>query len=194
VAPPNLADRARYATTWGLLTHECGHAKHTAWKPPDDAPPATVEAAMLLEEPRMEAAQVRRRPDDRHWLRSSATNLILADTDALDPVRAPQMTKADAAHAAALLLARVDGGILTTKETAPVAAVVENILGADLLDELRGLWREALNTADDDADTMINLGRRWCKAIGADPDNPDPDPGASGDPDPFQVLSLVQKR
>ena len=72
------------------------------------------------------------------------------------------MTTADAAHTAALLLARVDGGILTAAETAPVAAVVENVLGADLLAELRGLWREALDTADDDADTMIDLGRRWC--------------------------------
>jgi hypothetical protein len=183
VDPTNLSDRARYATTWGLLTHECGHAKHTAWEPPDDAPPAVVEAAMLLEEPRMEAAQVRRRPDDRHWLRASATNLILADTDATDPARAPQMTKADAAHTAALVLARVDGGILTATETAPVAAVVETILGADLLDELRGLWREALRTADDDADTMMDLGRRWCDAIGTDPDNPNPDSGQSSDPD-----------
>ncbi|MFI7676432.1 VWA domain-containing protein [Actinophytocola sp. NPDC049390] len=184
VDPANLADRARYATTWGLLTHECGHAKHTAWDVPEGTPPAVAAAAMLLEEPRMEAAQVRRRPDDRHWLRASATNLILADTDATDPARAPKMTKADAAHTAALLLARVDGGILTATETAPVATVVESILGADLLAELRGLWQEALNTADDDADTMIDLGRRWCKAIGTDPDNPDPDPGASGDPDP----------
>jgi hypothetical protein len=189
VDPANLADRARYATTWGLLTHECGHAKHTAWEPPEDAPPAVVGAAMLLEEPRMEAAQIRRRPDDRHWLRASATNLILADTDATDPARAPQMTKADAAHTAALLLARVDGGVLTAAETAPVAAVVETILGADLLDELRGLWREALNTADDDVDAMIDLGRRWCDAIGTDPDNPDPDPGESGDPDPSGVPS-----
>ncbi|MFD8497309.1 VWA domain-containing protein [Amycolatopsis sp. NPDC059657] len=181
VDPANLADRARYATTWGLLTHECGHAKHTAWEPPDDVPPAVVEAAMLLEEPRMEAAQVRRRPDDRHWLRASATDLILADTDATDPARAPQMTKQDAARTAALLLARVDGGILTTAETAPVATVVETILGADLLTELRGLWREALRSADDDADAMIDLGRRWCAAIGTDPDNADPDPGSSGD-------------
>ena len=94
------------------------------------------------------------------------------------------MTTADAAHTAALLLARVDGGILTTAETAPVARVVETILGADLVAELRGLWREALDTADDDTDTMIDLGRRWCEAIGTDPDNPEPDPGTSGDPDP----------
>lgn len=183
VDPANLADRARYATTWGLLTHECGHAKHTTWDVPEGTPPAVAEAAMLLEEPRMEAAQVRRRPDDRLWLRASATNLILADTDATDPARAPQMTTADAAHTAALLLARVDGGILTATETAPVATVVESILGADLLAELRALWCEALDTADDDADTMIDLGRRWCAAVGTDPDNPNPDSGASGDAD-----------
>jgi len=191
VDPSNLSDRARYAITWGLLTHECGHAKHTVWEPPDDAPPAVVAAAMLLEEPRMEAAQVRRRPDDRHWLRASATNLILADIDVTDPARAPQMTTADAAQTAALLLARVDGGILTITETAPVAAVIETILGADLLAQLRGLWREALATADDDAETMIDLGRRWCQAIGTDPDNPDPDladaepSGGSGVPSPL---------
>ncbi|MDX3663683.1 hypothetical protein PV646_40920 [Streptomyces sp. ID05-26A] len=189
VDPADLSDRARYATTWGLLTHECGHAKHSVWEPPDGTPPAVLEAAMLLEEPRMEAAQVRRRPDDRHWLRASATNLILADTDATDPARAPQMTTADAARTAALVLARVDGGILTTAETAPIATVIETILGADLLGELRALWREALDTADDDAETMIDLGRRWCEAVGTDPDNPDPDPGASGDPDEAGVFS-----
>ncbi|QFZ18495.1 VWA domain-containing protein [Saccharothrix syringae] len=179
--PADLSDRARYATAWGLLTHECGHAKHTAWHPPENTPPGVVAAALLLEEPRMEAAHIRRRPDDRHWLRASATNLILADTDATDPARAPRMTTAHAAQTAALVLARVDGGILTATETASVAAVVEAILGADLLAELRGLWREALRTADDDAETMIDLGLRWCQAIGTDPDHPDPD--ASGDPD-----------
>ncbi|NRN65746.1 von Willebrand factor A [Kibdelosporangium sp. 4NS15] len=185
VDPANLADRARYATAWGLLTHECGHAKHTAWDAPEGTPPAVIAAAMLLEEPRMEAAQIRRRPDDRHWLRASATNLILADTDATDPARAPKMTTADAAHTAALVLARVDGGILTATETAPVATVVESILGADMLAELRALWREALRTADDDAEAMIGLGRRWCKVIGTDPDSPTPpDPASSSAPDP----------
>ncbi|USX56422.1 hypothetical protein [Lentzea sp. HUAS12] len=189
VDPANLADRARYATAWGLLTHECGHAKHSLWEPPDDAPPAVVDAAMLLEEPRMEAAHIRRRPDDRHWLRASATHLILADTAATDPARAPRMTKAHAAHTAALLLARTDGGILTVAETAPVAAVVESILGTELLDELHALWCEALDTADDDADTMMDLGRRWCEALGTDPDDPGPNGDAHGAPDPSGVPS-----
>jgi hypothetical protein len=183
VAPANLSDRPRYATTWGLLTHECGHAKHTAWDPPKDTPPAVADAAMLLEEPRMEAAQVRRRPDDRHWLRASARGIVAADLHLFaDPAHAPQMTRADAARAAALLLARVDGGILTRAEVAPVARVIEDVLGTDTLTKLHAVWRKALRTADDDGDTMLDLGRQWCEIVGTDPNNPDP--GATGTPDP----------
>ncbi|GAA0609723.1 hypothetical protein GCM10010174_28830 [Kutzneria viridogrisea] len=184
VTPANYSDRPRYGATWGLLTHECGHAKHTAWDPPQGTPPAVADAAMLLEEPRMEAAQVRRRPDDRHWLRASARDIILADLNPpTDPTRAPHMTKPDAARAAALLLARVDGGILTRAEVAPVARVVEDVLGTDTLAKLRAVWRKALRTADDDGDTMIDLGRQWCAIVGTDPNTP-PDPGAAGTPDP----------
>ena len=56
------------------------------WTPTPDAPPAAVGAAMLLEESRIEAAQTRRRPEDRHWLRAAASALILAD---LTPLRPP---------------------------------------------------------------------------------------------------------
>ncbi|CRK57630.1 hypothetical protein [Alloactinosynnema sp. L-07] len=184
VDPRNLSDRPRYATTWGLLTHECGHAKHTAWNPPTGTPPAVAEAANLLEEPRMEAAQVRRRPDDRHWLRASTRGIVAADLHLFaDPTHAPQMTRTDAARAAALLLARVDGGILTRAEVAPVAHAIDTVLGADTVNKLRAVWRAALTTADDDADTMIELGRQWCEIVGTDPPTPPPDP-ATGTPDP----------
>lgn len=168
-ATPHLvSDRARYATAWGLLVHECAHAAHSAWEPPKDAAPGAVDAAMLLEESRIEGAHIRRRPDDRHWLRASATNLILADTKADDPANAPAMTPRHAAQAAALLLARTDAGILTDTETAPVATTVETVLGPATLATLRDLWRQAHQVADDDADTMIDLGRRWCETIGDD--------------------------
>lgn len=77
--PADPADRTRYSTAWGLLTHECAHARHTRWNPPTGTPAGVAEAAMLLEESRIEAAQLRRHPDDRHWLRASARNLILGD-------------------------------------------------------------------------------------------------------------------
>ncbi|MER6901685.1 hypothetical protein ABT261_49095, partial [Amycolatopsis sp. NPDC000740] len=182
VAPHRVGDRRRYRTAWGLLTHECGHAKHSAWRAPEGAPPGAVAAADLLQETRMEAAQVRRRPVDRYWLRASAVNLILADTRANDPAAAPRMTAQDAARSAALLLARVDAGILTSREVARVSRVVRDVLGDGTLETLRDIWRAAHAAAD--SMRMIELGRRWCETVGADPDQsagaPDADPTANG--------------
>ncbi|GAB3445407.1 hypothetical protein [Actinophytocola sediminis] len=188
VDPANLSDRPRYAPAWGALTHECGHAKHTVWEPPDDAAPGVVAAAMLLEEPRMETAQIRRRPDDRHWLRACVKGIVAADlhlfsSTSTDPATAPQMTPADAARTAALLLGRADGGVLTHTEVAPVARVIQDVLGAETLGKLRAVWRTALRTADDDGQTMLDLGRQWCDILGTNPNTPtNPDP--SGTPDP----------
>ena len=79
------------------------------------------------------------------------------------------MTSTEAAQAAALLLGRVDAGILTDTETAPVAATVETVLGADTLAELRVLWWAALQLDDQDTAGVIELGRRWCETLGQDP-------------------------
>ena len=182
VAPHRVGDRRRYRTAWGLLTHECGHAKHSAWRVPDGAPPGAVAAADLLEETRMEAAQVRRRPCDRYWLRASATNLILADTRANDPAAAPEMTAQDAARSAALLLARVDAGILNRREVARVARAVRDVIGNGTLAKLRSIWRAAHATADDEGTRMVELGRRWCETIGTDPDQPPDTPGPNAAP------------
>ncbi len=193
VEPHRVGDRKRYRTAWGLLTHECGHARHSAWRAPDDAPPGAVAAADLLEETRMERAQVRRRRGDRYWLRASATNLILADTQAGYPAAGPKMTAQDAARSAALLLARVDAGILTRREVADVDRVVRDILGTDTLTTLRRIWRTAHRTADDDAKRMIELGRRWCDAIGTDPNQPPdaPDPTATGTGTPSPLAEAI---
>jgi hypothetical protein len=76
----------------------------------------------------------------------------------------------------------VDGGILTRAETTPAARTVETVLGPEKLGTLRALWREAFRVADDDTDAMLDLGRRWCEAVGPEPT---PDPAApSGTSDP----------
>ena len=73
--PARPSDRERYPATWGALTHEAAHAAHSRWAAaiPATAAPAWAEAAILLEESRIEARQLRRRPGDRRWLRASAT-------------------------------------------------------------------------------------------------------------------------
>ncbi|MFF2085427.1 hypothetical protein ACFVVM_16760 [Nocardia sp. NPDC058176] len=175
--PDRNSDRARYAAVWGAFVHECAHAKHSVWERPESADPAVVEAAMLLEESRIEAAQIRRRPDDRHWLRASATEIVLGDHGGAEAAAAIPPTPYAAAHTAALILGRVDGGVLDSAECAPTELVVESILGTDTLDKLRAIWREAHTVADDDAATMLELGRRWLDLVGPDP-HADPVPGS----------------
>lgn len=171
VTPHVMADRARYPVTWGMLVHECAHAAHSRWDTTTTGG-AVAEAAMVLEESRIEAAQIRRRPDDRYWLRAMARDIILADTKALDPAHGPAMTPADAARAAALTMARVDAGILNGHEVAPVARIAEQILGADKLAELRRIWQAAHQVEDTDTTTMLELARQWCHTLGTDPDGP----------------------
>ncbi|MWA02766.1 VWA domain-containing protein [Actinomadura sp. LD22] len=245
--PTRPADRHRYPILWGVLVHEAAHATHTRWEPPTGAPAAVFDAALALEESRIEAAQVRRRPADRSWLRAAASSLILADfftpttsthtaTAATAPATVPHgasgasatpatapgsgagasgtgsgasgavasgtvagaavttpgaaMTPWNAGRAAALLLARTDAGILTLAETAPLREVVVGVLGESRLSALSALWHIAHTTGDTDGEAMLELGRRWCRIIGARPDHPAPvpqpgTPGASGDPSPL---------
>ncbi|WP_433657977.1 vWA domain-containing protein [Nocardia sp. CA-128927] len=175
--PHRNSDRTRYAPTWGALTHECAHAQHSVWEPPMVADPAVVEVAMLLEESRIEGAHIRRRPDDRHWLRASATEFVIGDNGGPTGAAALPMNDYAAAHNAALLLGRVDAGILEPAEAAPAAAAIESVLGTDKLAQLRAIWREAHVTADDDATTMLDLARRWLDIVGPDP-HAEPDPGS----------------
>jgi VWA domain containing CoxE-like protein len=190
--PHRISDRKRYAATWGALTHECAHSKHTRWHAavPDDADPGAVDAALLLEEPRIERAQIRRRPDDRHWLRACVKTIVTGGLELDDPAFPSKMTPRDAAHTAALFLGRTDGGILTRGETAPVARAVETVLGAEKLAKLRAVWRAAFMVADDDTDAMIELGRQWCEIIGPHPDTTPPHlPDPSGTTDPSGIPS-----
>jgi hypothetical protein len=171
--PRRLADRERYPVLWGVLAHEAAHARHTRWQAPEEASAATVAAARLLEEPRAEACQLSRRPGDRRWLRASATELVLEGETPDETV-----TPWAAAQAAALVLGRVDASVLDPDEAAPLMAAVETALGRKRLAALREVWQAALQTADDDAEIMLGLGRRWCQVLGVDPDGPDPDDDA----------------
>jgi len=172
VDPTDPAQRPMYAAGWGLLVHEAAHARHTRW---DDrnAEPLALQAAELLEEPRIEARQLRRRPADRRWLHAATTKLILDQLDTHD-------TPWTAATAAALLLARADAGILTSNEVAPVRQQVVKVLGRKRLRKLEVIWRRALRTRDDDTAAMLEWGRRWCRILAVPPAGPLPAPVGTG--------------
>lgn len=158
-----------YPAAFGALIHEAAHAAHSAWSAAADTPRAAHAAAELLEEARIEARQITRRPADRRWLRACAIDLVLADLD-----EAGAEEKWAAAHCAALILGREDAGILEPTETRAAAIIAEDILGTDTLTALRTLWNEAFDVEDDDAGKMLELGRRWCATLGADPERPHP--------------------
>ncbi|WP_018640245.1 VWA domain-containing protein [Parafrankia elaeagni] len=203
-------DAKRYPALWGVLTHEGAHAAHTRWRTVAEANTPAGQAAALLEESRIEAAQIGRRPGDRRWLRAASTTIILPEIlpdpppdpstaagppspapgsapppGAPSPASAPPapMTRTAAAQAAALLLARADAGILTASETGPLEQVCTQILGDDLT-ELRRIWKAAQQVADDDSATMLHLGQQWVDIVGDDEDSPtDPNqPAPAGTP------------
>ncbi len=167
--PARNSDRNRYPAVWGALVHECAHAKHTVWRAPLLAHPEVVKAAKLLEESRIEAAQIRRRPDDRHWLRASATEIVIGDNGGKTAAAHLPRTAYAAAHNAALVLGRVDAGVLTESECAPLVREIESVLGTDTLEKLRAIWREAHTVADADTAAMLELGRRWFDIVGPEP-------------------------
>jgi hypothetical protein len=177
--PARPTDRDRYPALWGATIHECAHAAHTRWTPPPAAQAAWAEAALQLEESRIEAAQLTRRPGDRRWLRACAQTLVVQDFTA---AAAPPASNAEAGTAAALILARHDAGVLDAAECAPVEQAVTTAIGAAKLAALRKVWRTAQATPDTDARTMLKLGRRWCRILGIAPDQPAPAAGPAAGP------------
>ena len=107
--PANPADRERYPALWGATVHECAHAAHSRWRAPKGTDAAWSAAATALEESRIEARQVTRRPADRAWLRACTCQIVIGDFTA---AAAPPASAAEAGSAAALILAREDAGIL----------------------------------------------------------------------------------
>ncbi|WP_328463558.1 VWA domain-containing protein [Actinoplanes sp. NBC_00393] len=164
VADPRRAGHKKIVPTgYGLLVHGCAHAAHSHWVAPPGTAPILAEVAELLEESRAEGRQRGRRRTDRRWLRHMINVVV-------HPGVAPVDDPWHAGVLAALLLARVDARILTSKDVRGIRAAVTAVVGRPALRRLREVWREAHTVDDTDATTMIELARRWCEILGIDPD------------------------
>ncbi|MEU5626237.1 hypothetical protein [Streptomyces tendae] len=162
IHPRIVGDEERYPAAWGVFVHEAAHAAHSVWTQPAGADPRVVEAALLLEESRIEGAHLITRPTDRTYLRTSARTLVMPD------IAHPTLQGIEqAAAAAALTLGRRDVGILDAGETRAVADLCEKVLGANLLTTLTRIWTAAHQCADHDATTMLAHGKEWCDALDA---------------------------
>ncbi|MFF7337375.1 hypothetical protein ACFZAT_08525 [Streptomyces sp. NPDC008163] len=162
IHPRIVGDEERYPAAWGVFVHEAAHAAHSIWTPPAGADPRVVEAALLLEESRVEGAHLITRPTDRPYLRTSARTLVMPD------IAHPTLQGIEhAAGVAALILGRRDVGILDAGETRAVADLCEKVLGADLLATLTRIWSDVHQCADHDATTMLAHAQKWCDALDA---------------------------
>lgn len=160
IHPRIVGDEERYPAAWGVFVHEAAHAAHSVWTQPAGADPRVVEAALLLEESRVEGAHLITRPTDRTYLRTSARTLVMPD------IAHPTVQGIEhAAAVAALILGRRDVGILDAGETRAVADLCETVLGPDLLAALTRIWTAAHQCADHDATTMLAHGQDWCDAL-----------------------------
>ncbi|MCG7523032.1 VWA domain-containing protein [Streptomyces sp. OfavH-34-F] len=162
IHPRIVGDEERYPAAWGVFVHEAAHAAHSVWVAPAGADPRVVEAALLLEESRVEGAHLVTRPTDRPYLRTSARTLVMPD------IANPTFQGVEqAAAVAALILGRRDVGILDAGETRAVADLCESVLGLDLLTTLTRIWTAAHRCADHDATAMLTRGQEWCDALDA---------------------------
>ncbi|MCX4531057.1 hypothetical protein [Streptomyces sp. NBC_01669] len=160
IHPRIVGDEERYPAAWGVFVHEAAHAAHSVWTQPAGANPRVVEAALLLEESRVEGAHLITRPTDRTYLRTSARTLVMPD------IAHPTLQGIEhAAAVAALILGRRDVGILDAGETRAVADLCEKVLGANLLATLTRIWTAAHPCADHDATTMLAHAQNWCDAL-----------------------------
>ena len=118
LTPPRPTRPARLT---GNAIPPCGARRSTsartprtpAGAPPTGRTPPGAGAATALEESRIEARQVTRRPADRAWLRASTAQIVIRDFTA---AATPPASPAEAGSAAALILAREDAGILEPAE------------------------------------------------------------------------------
>ncbi|KUL31429.1 VWA domain-containing protein [Actinoplanes awajinensis] len=163
ITDPRKAGHKKIVPTgYGLLVHGAAHAAHSLWTTPPGTPPVLAEVAELLEESRAEGRQRGRRRADRRWLRH-IINIVV------HPGTAPVDDPWHAGVLAALLLARVDARILTSKDVRAIRAAVTTVIGKPRLHRLREIWKQAHTVDDHDAITMIRLARRWCEVLGIDP-------------------------
>ncbi|MCX4826759.1 VWA domain-containing protein [Streptomyces sp. NBC_01142] len=180
VDPLSISGRLRHPVIVGMSAHEAAHARSTRWGDWDtSAGRAVIRAAVLLEEPRIESRHLQERPGDRVFLRACASNIVLPAQRTASPL----YDRWRAAAGAALILGRVDAGVLTRAEAQPVSTAVEAVLGTDDLGALRALWQEVLTLDDGDQDGLLDVARRWVEVIGADADEDLPGVGcAAGEP------------
>ena len=154
----------------GAIYHEAMHAKHSTWDLVKAAEtlkdePSVLRALHLLEESRIERLGVTERPENRPFLRACALDIVLADMDD-EGIKKLSDTR-QAAHMAALSLARVDAGVLKDDDVLAIKTQITTIIPDETMDKLQHIWRQfqGIMYPEYDTERMYTLAREWDKIV-----------------------------
>jgi len=152
----------------GAIMHEAFHARYSLYDLAEAAKvlsPAEHRALMLLEESRIEAQGVADSPESLVFLRASAMELAIGDAE--EQLAADGAVTADAlATLVALVHGRVEAGILDDYEVTPILDLVDEKLGAPLVEKLRDITRRAQrHDAHRWPEPLYVLAREWAALV-----------------------------
>lgn len=131
----------------GVIYHEALHARYSGWEharfdelfKAKELTKREYDNFYLLEESRIEGLGASLMPKNRLFLRSSALKLSLGD---INEKIGEMSAVAVASNLAGLALARVTGGVLEPDDVYLIEEKVSEVLGVELLDQLRSIWTE----------------------------------------------------
>ncbi len=150
----------------GAIFHEALHARFSRWdlvKAKEELSDKEFEAINLLEESRIEAQGVLMYPENRPFLRACALDIVLEDARA--NLKELTSTRA-AAQLAGLTLARLDADVLERDDVEPIAIIIEDFLGEDLLKGLRSVWnRFQMHDVHHNPAPLYELAKEWVKLV-----------------------------
>lgn len=155
--------QAEHIKLMGAMVHECAHATHTVLNFPKTSNRNHVEWALLLEESRIEKKALARRPQDRVFLRAAVKDVVSGGD--MNKLPESQRKRAQAARSAALLLGRIDNGVLDADEVSGLRALIVKELGEDTLERMRQVWLRAQALDDGDLEGLLACGKEYYEIL-----------------------------
>jgi hypothetical protein len=150
-----------YPIATGAIFHEAMHARFTRWdlrKAHDTLSENEYKAFHLLEEGRIERLGIDALPRFRNFLRASAIGIAIGD---VDPENMEGSTVRFLAQTMALVLARVDAGVLDEADAENFHALAVSTIGEEALAEFREVWLQFQLLEGHETEQAYELARQW---------------------------------
>ena len=151
----------------GAIFHEALHARFSTFdirQAQLDLDSLEWEGFFLMEEGRIEAFGVRLMPNNKPFLRACALGIVLGDLTDVDPRTLTSVR--GMAKLMAISYARIQAGVLSYDDIAPLAEILEAVAPKGLHEELRPLWTQFQILDPRVAlPRMYDLARKWAEIV-----------------------------